>query len=264
VRNTYQKASDRWGRTEAVRLLAPNNEFLCDLAFAFMYAGINNLAYIDRILHLMYDGIGQVTGLTLENGSVDGIVRPGIYTVVFQDWDAHRLQPKPGPHSKSVIRPIFEESMGSGTMSRSSRSSRNQQKFRENLLGRDNLRSVFSGRHYQAEDLVACHIVPFSLGEKFLDDLIPFEQGQVAIFDISNGIVLTPDKHKEFDQYRWGIFYEDGRYFVHVFTGDSREEHGREIKWPSDFPQEELPHPVLVEWQYAQCLMARFRGFSSA
>lgn len=185
------------------------------------------------------------------------LVQPGNYLCVIPG-SASPLLP-PGPQGKSISRP-FRDTDGTSTVSRSSRSSVNQSKFREKLFLRDG--HCLLSEDDDDESLVAAHIVPFSLGQDFLDTLTTYPR-QVGLFSVTNGLLLRSDLHHAYDRYRWGIFVNsEGRHFVHVFgvSTSYRGFHGKEIHYRSRNTAK-LPNIQLLRWQYRQCLMARIRGF---
>lgn len=108
--------------------------------------------------------------------------------------------------------------------------------------------------------LVACHIVPFSLGQSKVDEIC----GRLVMgtFSVANGLLLTKSLHLTFDRFLWGIYTFQGSYYVHIFGGighGGKELHGKQLQFRCRKKQR-LPNIKLLEWHYAQCLMARFRG----
>lgn len=184
------------------------------------------------------------------------LVRPGEYLCVVPESASPRLLQ--GPQGKSLSRP-FRDTDGTSTVSKSSRSSVNQNKFREKLFLRDG--HCLLSEDDDDESLVPAHIIPFSLGQDFLDTLTMYPR-QVELFSVTNGLLLRSDLHRAYDRYRWGIFVNpEGRHFVHVFgvSTSYRGLHGKEIHYRSRNIAK-LPNIHLLRWQYRQCLMARIRG----
>lgn len=161
---------------------------------------------------------------------------------------------RPGPSGKSRSRP-FRDTDGASTVSKSSRSTANQSRFKMELLARDG-ECLLSGEDV-VESLVACHIVPFSLGQLTLDEICaPLRIGQ---FSVTNGLLLSPSLHVNFDRYLWGIYTFEGSHFVHVFGENYHTMHGKQIQYRAR-KIARLPNKKLLDWHYNQCLMARVRG----
>lgn len=123
------------------------------------------------------------------------------------------------------------------------------------LLGRDG-ECPLTGE-YRVKNLIACHIVPYSLGQEKLDEIC----GRFVMnpFPVMNGILLTPGPRTSFDNYLWGIYVFKESCIAHVFGDYDRSLHGRRLNIRTSH-LDLLPDQKLVEWHYTQCLMARFRG----
>lgn len=186
----------------------------------------------------------------------DELAQIGVYT--FFSGSTNRPRQRIGPQGKSLSRP-FRDTDGTSTVSKSSRSSINQNKFRERLLTRDGRCLVTDIE--EPDNLVAAHVVPFSLGQSYLDGLTNYPR-QVTLYSVTGGILLRPDLHQAFDRYRWGIYVNtDKRQFIHIFDGSEYlEYHGKEILYRVR-NRGSLPNLALLRWQYQQCLMARIRGY---
>lgn len=161
-----------------------------------------------------------------------------------------------GPAGKTRSKP-FRETDSNGTYSQSSRSSATQSKFKMELVQRDS--ACLVSDNFALEELVGCHIVPFSLGQEKLREICQPETVQVS--SIENGLLLASSLHKSFDQYVWGIYPFEGSLYVHMFGASHHEWHGKRLHFRSR-PWARPPKAKLLEWHYAQCLMARIRGFS--
>lgn len=174
---------------------------------------------------------------------------PGVYTLDGS------FPARAGPSGKTKSR-AYRESDSPSTVSKSSRSTTNQNHFKMELLGRDGECSL--NGEYRVKNLIACHIVPYSLGQEKLDEIC----GRFVMnpFSVVNGLLLTPGLHTSFDNYLWGIYMFQGSYIVHVFGDYDRSLHGRRLEFRTRH-LDLLPNEKLVEWHYTQCLMTRFRGF---
>lgn len=181
--------------------------------------------------------------------SKDVCIVPGIYRI--NGTFANRS----GPSGKTKSKP-FRDTDSSSTVSKSSRSTANQSHFKMELLARDG-ECLLTGEDV-VESLVACHIIPFSLGQEKLDEIC--DPLTIGSFSVTNGLLLSPSLHVNFDRYLWGIYTYEGSHFVHVFGENYHELHGKRIEYRAR-KKNRLPNVSLLEWQYSQCLMARFRGF---
>lgn len=259
----YVTACQAWGaQTDIVTLEAANMDIIGQIPFEFLQqcSATRNVTYLREITRMLLclsisDSIVFLhDGERIEDDS-EATITPGVYKYLVGDNSVPR--PRTGPQGKSRSRP-FRDTDGSSTVSRSSRSSINQNKFRERLMLRDG-HCLISGTEDE-ENLVAAHIVPFSLGQEFLDQLTTYPR-QVTLFSVTNGLLLRPDLHMAYDRFRWGIYVDPaGNHYVHVFGLDYHDFHGIRILYRHR-TQSKSPNVHLLNWQYQQCLMARIRGY---
>lgn len=66
--------------------------------------------------------------------------------------------------------------------------------------------------------------------------------------------------HPAFDNYERGIYTLEGNYLVHDFHLSPFGKYGKKLDF-SRARKSQLPNVGLLEWYYAQCLMARARGY---
>lgn len=170
----------------------------------------------------------------------------------------------PGPHAKTTTyKPFFE--FESETVSDSARSSCGGQSiFRRNLFQRD--QRCLITQTFHPTQLVACHIVPFSLGLEFVARI---SNGLCNLYSPSNGLTLRSDLHAVFDDYSLGVYHSEGKYVIHCFSGDRAllGYHGQEITFSSLVRAQApdwLPNIECLDWHYAQCVLTRFRGYHVA
>lgn len=259
----YKTACQAWGaQTDIVSLEAANMDIIGQIPFQFLQrcSATRNVAYLRSVTRMllclsMSDPIAFLhDGERIEDDS-QAVISPGVYSYLVADSSAPRL--RRGPQGKSLSRP-FRDTDGTSTVSRSSRSSVNQSKFRERLMLRDG-QCLVTGTE-DDENLVAAHIVPFSLGQGYLDRLTNYPR-QVTLFSVTNGLLLRPDLHMAYDRFRWGIYVDPaGNHYVHVFGLDYQQFHGIQLSYRHR-TQSKNPNVHLLNWQYEQCLMARIRGY---
>jgi hypothetical protein len=188
------------------------------------------------------------------NGNrVKGDVQVGKYHILDEE-----VRFKRGPISKSLSLRLLKATEDSETMSRSSRSSKNQSFMKQRLLQRD-------GRCLVTDEddislLVCCHIVPFNLGLTYLNSI---ERGYTMLYDERDGLLLSPNIHKSYDNYELGFYFnpERGRFQVHVFGRSGREYHGQFLRPVDPHFEYIAPSKKLLAWHYQQCLMKMARGF---
>lgn len=259
----YKTACQAWGPDRDVLIIQEQNgNILCQFPVEFLLRceatqTLSFLRFVIReLLQLsLQDEIQLSHKDALYDTECGTAIEAGTYTYIAQSTGPVSLLA--GPQGKSFSRP-FRDTDGTSTVSRSSRSSVDQNKFRERLLARDG-QCIATGDD-DDENLVAAHIVPYSLGQEFLDKLTRYPR-QITLFSVNNGLLLRPDLHQAFDRFRWGIYVDPTmRHFIHVFGESYHDLHGMEIHYRSRNPMK-LPHIVLLRWQYQQCLMARIRGF---
>lgn len=259
----YKTACQAWGADlDVVILLDQSGEVIAQIPFQFLERcnAARNVTYLRNVVRELLC-LPKTADVFLLHGSEqldcvsEATVKSGSYTYLPATSSSPVLLR--GPQGKSLSRP-FRDTDGTSTVSRSSRSSVNQNKFRERLFLRDG-QCLVSGTDDE-DNLVAAHIIPFSLGQEFLDSLTSYAR-QVTLFAVNNGLLLRPDIHQAFDRFRWGIYVDSsGRHYIHVFGEDYRDLHGSEIQYRTR-NRSKLPNVSLLRWQYQQCLMARFRGF---
>lgn len=182
----------------------------------------------------------------------DSAIRAGAYT--FLSSECPKLAS--GPQGKSRSRG-YQDADDSTTISRSSRSSANQSRFRLHVLFRDG--RCLATQNQDPSSVTAAHIVPFSLGQEYLDSITHIP-GIVGLFSVSNGLTLRKDLHTKFDSYEWGIYVSHGEHIIHVFGDSNHEMHGLVIDYGRS-KMSQLPNSELLMWHYKQCLLARIRGF---
>lgn len=227
-------------------------------------AQINNWTYIRYVLQAL---VRLPTNFAIVHGGipVSGNPQGSRYEIVTQP-DTMEITFQQGPQGKSLSR-AQRDTDTTSTVSASSRVTErpSQAKFREALVARDG-RCVVTGST-RFESVTACHIVPQSLGQLYLDE-ITGTPNEVLVFSPRNGLLLSEMLHKSFDRYRWGIYHKDGNFYLHSFDSDpsdptsSRFYHGRRLLLNKTFGNA-WPHLALIDWHYRQCLMARVRGFAA-
>lgn len=259
----YKTTCQAWGPDLDVLIIQEqNSNVICRFPVDFLLRceATQTLSYLRFVIRELLQLSQQDEILishndTLYDTECDTAIQAGTYTYIAQNAGPVKLLA--GPQGKSLSRP-FRDTDGASTVSRSSRSSVNQNRFRERLLIRDG-GCIATGTDDE-ENLVAAHIVPYSLGQEFLDKLTRYPR-QITLFSVNNGLLLRPDLHNAYDRFRWGIYVNPTlRHFIHIFGEDYRDLHGTEINYRSR-NRTKLPHVALLRWQYQQCLMARIRGF---
>lgn len=267
----YRLSSELWQGSQ-VMILNSENGWICGIPLEFVQtAGSDSVAtcrYLYSVLECCLDN--ESSSFSLAKRSKDGEVslvdafdqiEAGFYVLVSPPY--RDLQFSRGPQGKSRFR-AFEEDASNSTVSNSSRSSTHQQRFRMELLARDG--DCLASGAYGITRLTACHIVPFSLGQSFLDEIMDFGNTgrRTTLYSASNGLLLRSDLHKEYDSYLLSMWHEEGRYYIHTFDETLSQFHGHEVIWRSSVKQADKPNPYLLRWHYKQCVMARFRGFKVA
>lgn len=129
---------------------------------AFLEQGCANtsqVAYLVRICRMLLF-IPATHDLSIARHDIPVVdndkIEAGLYILNGQ------FESRPGPSGKSRSR-SFRDTDTNSTNSRSSRSFANQSHFKMELLARDG-ECLISGEDV-VESLVACHIIPFSLGQ---------------------------------------------------------------------------------------------------
>lgn len=259
----YVSACQSWGaQSDTVVLKAEDGKVIGQIPFRFLHESeatrtVSYLRYLIR--NLLSISVSEEVilihdGVRLDDAS-EAVITPGVY-IYTSSTSAEQTLLK-GPQGKSRSRP-FRDTDGASTVSRSSRSSDNQSNFRERLFLRDGCCLVTGNEN--DETLIAAHIVPYSLGQDFLDELTS-RTHEVTLFSVSNGLTLRSDIHRLFDRFYWGVYVdESGRHYIHVFGEDNQDLHGKRIDYRCR-TSSKLPHESLLKWHYQQCLMARIRGF---
>lgn len=260
----------RWRPSAALFFTLEDTE-IATIPLDFMRsAHIDNWTYVRYVLRACVD-ITDDFRLYRDDIQVviDDPVVPGSYEVkrndISQEWTF--LQ---GPQGKSLSRArntVDDEASDSVSQSSRLTGKPAQIKFRSALLARDGKCLVTGSKRLVS--ITACHIIFQSLGQSFLDQIIGV-RNQVTVMDPQNGLLLSNMLHHPFDQFLWGIYYEESteKYYVHSFDENpedptsSRAYHGRALTLRSDF-RELWPHQSLLNWHYKQCVMAHIRGFAA-
>lgn len=254
---TYLTCTEAWGALEDGLVIVEDAEAcrIGSLPIEFIRTGSANtssIAYLVRICRLVLN-IPDTHAIVISdsNGPCDlnDLISPGTYRIDGS------FESRKGPSGKTKSRP-FRDTDSSSTVSNSSRSTVNQSRFKMELLARDG-ECLLSGEDV-VDSLVACHIIPFSLGQEKLDEIC--QPLSIGSFSVTNGLLLSPTLHVNYDRYLWGIYTLDGAHYVHIFGENYHELHGKQIMYRAR-KVHRLPNAKLLNWQYTQCLMARFRGF---
>lgn len=260
----YTTACEAWGceLEDVVILQDEQGTHLGNVPLPFMKQCVatTTVAYLRYVIRELLslgtsaEIVLQHNGERLDHES-EAIIEFGVYQYSFPS--SCQAKPLIGPQGKSLSR-SYQETDGSSTVSRSSRtSSVGQNTFRERLCLRDG-HCIVTGVE-EIEILVPAHIIPYSLGHEFLYGLTNYP-GQVSLNSVNNGLLLSPEMHKAYDRFRWGIFVSsDNKHYVHMFDFRDRTYHGMEIKYRCR-SKSLWPNKSLLQWQYRQCLAARIRG----
>ncbi|BGO99663.1 hypothetical protein NBRC10513v2_003890 [Rhodotorula toruloides] len=130
-----------------------------------------------------------------------------------------------------------------------------QSNFREGLLIRD---GSCPFTYKRGENCEAAHLVPVARTDVY-EKLL----GTAAPYEVSFGLLLSPNLHRSYDRY-------NGRYSFHCFdyTDDEAAHlHGKSFA-PSDMRvskedgESAYPDPELCRWHYRQCVLMRVRGYA--
>lgn len=261
---TYKTAVVDWKRPPAVLIEDTNGDLILTVPLAFcIEAGSKKVSTVEYLLLALAAAIENDPGsfdLQREGHPCNShdTITAATYCLIYPR--AEDINFRPGPQAKSRFKTLPVDDTDS-TVSKSSRSSTLQSAFRLECRERDNGRSMLTRSRDGVE---ACHIIPFSLGQSFLDELTDFRRTglRISLYDLVNGLTLDASSHKAFDKYEFGIWVEDGRYFVHSFLRSHIRFHGHEIEFAPVIPDYEKPSPILLQWHYKQCVIARLRGFS--
>lgn len=252
----FQTCTQQWGASieDLVIVKDESNIRIGTFPMTFLNGGAANTStvqYLLRICMLVLDVPPTASLTTFDHRGLLDVheqLCPGTYRL------NGTFEPRPGPSGKTKSKP-FTDFDSPSTVSMSSRSTENQNYFKMDLCLRDG-RCPVSGE-YRLMNLVACHIVPFSLGQSQLDEICG--HSLVGLFSISNGLLLAREFNKMFDRYLWSIYTFEGSYYVHIFGEGDHELHGKKPEFREPI-RHRLPSAKLLEWHYTQCLMARFRG----
>jgi len=194
--------------------------------------------------------------------SITEQVRPGLYEV---RCDIATLQLRPGPKDKTSVQ-LAQERLEAGsttTMSASKRSRIGQRTFGKTLLERDKECIVTGSVPKRCQ---AWHIVGFTLGETFLNKILPADHTYLDSYAPENGLFLDSGVHHPFDSYEWGIYVEtSGVYRLHLFALDTFKiaDHGKRILLHERSRASGIAPPSdhLLRWHYAPCCMKMLRGY---
>ena len=267
----YNTSVSHWGARNATEVIVLNdlaNVTLARIPHRFVQTGGDSCtrnSYLFVVLHALIRKPSSANVEICYDGraiSPAEILIPGIY--VAQVRVGQDISEAPGPHAKTTTYKPFSETE-TDTASNSSRSScGGQSAFRAKLFQRDQ-KCLVTGT-FNPQRLIACHIVPFSLGPEFVAQI---SDGVCNLYSPANGITLRSDLHTLFDEYSLGIYYSSGEYIVHCFSGDRslRTHHGQSIKFSSTVHQQApdwLPDIQCLAWHYEQCVLTRFRGYHVA
>lgn len=218
-------------------------------------ADTSRVSYLVRIVEAVTEPAQIHISLLFNDDQVmeSAEIVEGVYVVLF---DAAQIPWRHGPQGKSRSN-LFQDTNDNDTISNSSRDSGTQDKFRMALIGRDG--HCLISEEDDTEELIGCHIVPNSLGQTYVDNIVGL-QNLVRLSGPSNGLTLTASFHNKFDKFKWSIYEHCGSYFIHSFHGDMAHYHGKEVEFRSK-KRHRLPDTKLLAWHYDQCAMTRFRGF---
>lgn len=254
----YELSVAMWKGSSTVFLMDSAQNTIAQIPFDFIQGGPNRtISYLHFVIRKAIWNVPVDIVLTKDGHVVttDNASEPGEYCLASPA--AEKLLFTKGPQGKTISR-LFSETTSQSTVSRSSRSSAAQTKFRGAVTFRDARCLVTKTREF--DEVVACHIIPYSLGQQFLDEITGV---RYTLYSPEVGLTLRTDIHRAYDSYKLGIYVENGRYYVHSFGGSAKQYHGMEIEFPykDSGADSHRPCPELLEWHYAQCVMARFRGF---
>lgn len=254
----YDTTVSLWRSEENIYLRDAMENFLALIPISFLQVPTHNVL-CSRYLWKVARAVAHVPGdaKLFRNGEeigADERVHQGQYDLISESNPT--LIFRRGPQGKTGSRNFSQRSTGT-SVSHSSRSTPRQARFRNGLRARD-YKCVVSGNH---SSLIASHIVPFSLGQQYLDDITGI-RGLNQLYSIQNGLLLRRDIHDAYDRYEIGFFCDNSRCFVHTFGESYREFHGKEVAFPT-IEESRRPDIRLLDWHYSQCLMTRFRGYEA-
>ncbi|KDN34919.1 hypothetical protein K437DRAFT_230272 [Tilletiaria anomala UBC 951] len=237
---TYDTAALTWGG-ETFQVVDGSGQRLVQIPLAFARTG--RCDHVQYALSVIYDCWEENQGrLHRADGQVLALDAPlfsGTATYSRADGTSPTCVARLGPRFKEYRRAPVDGSDG-GTVSASSRSSNQQNRFRSALHSRDGI----------------CFYYTEALGDSPGD-----------LFNPSFGLLLRADLHKTFDHGLWALYEDEGNLVVHIFGGrlSQREFHGKVIV-PAQRCRgaaQAQPDLRLLRFHYQQCAMRRLRGFSA-
>lgn len=246
---------------ECVIIREKNGSLIGSIPYLFLMGdGQNRIDTLDYITYVTRLLVEAPAGSRLVRDGSDvadhETITSGTYTLTWKgDAICKQLA---GPVGKGFgLRPFFEDNASSVSGSSRTRSSYRQSKFREKVFLRDG--HCLVSDENDDELLVACHVVPLSLGTEMLD-YITHSGIPIGLYDVRNGLTLTRTLHGAYDTYMLGIFVQGDTYIVHDFSGSRsiRPFHGKVIRFRD---RSKKPRRELLRWHYQQCLMTRIRGY---
>lgn len=284
-----------WGTKEGVVNLSdghsPERSILAVIPMAFISSLNLRSRYLKRVAQCLVEQQDLELWVGKERVDDDDTIISATYFVLAREASAEFVTPdglvwKTNPTDKSGKRKLQERD-DSSTVSKSSRQSRTQDRFRKLVTARDAAECVITGESDAfGREVDACHIVPKTRGDELIRKILRDET--ILIDDVTNGLLMSKSLHGSFDFYEWGIYVEDGVYQVHSFVGKRCKDlgHGRNMftrkgsywrdMWPDDrlvritlFPHADDSPPysrrtVQLSWHYEQCVKARLRPHTSS
>lgn len=258
----YDTSTEFWPNQGLAYIVTSQGIPFAAVPVQFVCAGeypVSNIAYLHRVLKGLISNLPEDGPLLQLDGtfvSPQCEIRAATYTLPEPAHDA--IEFRAGPQGKSYSKK-FQDTDGSSTVSRSSRSSTHQSRFREALFLRDGMCIVTGIK--SLDRITAAHVVPMSLGQSFLSQ-ITGQSALITLYSERNGFVLERGMHMLYDRYKLGFYIrDDGQMIVHSFSDDAKMYHGRPVITREYDEDTRRPDVKLINWHYDQCLMARFRGF---
>lgn len=226
------------------------------LDWAFIQFACRSVVNEDGVIHRMQTGSMAEAADTIKT---DELPSPGRYLYLRVDDSAAGCTWVEGPRFQYARRGPDGREDSSGTMSHSSRSTAQQNEFRNALYIRDGFCLLTDQPPGQA-----AHILPQSRPEYYKEVL---GHDPVNYFNVAFGLLLKSDPHHAFDRGDWALFpspSDPSVLIVHVFNDElSTSYHGKIITRERfrHTHSRELPHRQLLLFHYRQCLMKHIRGF---
>lgn len=264
---TYNLTTWLWPNDGVIEIFDTANKRIATFSRQFLKLGhVLNWHYITFACRSVVDQTGCLYHLSPTTGTSDSSVvdfsivpAAGQYLYSCQgDTDTACTWVK-GPRFHFARRGPSAKENSSGTMSHSSRSTAQQNEFRNALYIRDGFCLLTDQPPGQA-----AHILPQSRPEYYREVL---GYDPVNYHNVSFGLLLKGDLHHSFDRGDWSLYPspdDPKTLIVHVFNDElSTSFHGKIIPM-SRFRvlhERELPNANLLLFHYRQCLIKHIRGF---